>query len=171
MQFSLASENQIGQIMGIIKDAQEYLASLQIDQWQDGYPAENQILLDVNNGVSYLFYNEDKEILATTVFTTEPESTYAKIEGKWLTNNENSYGVIHRLAVKKVFRKSGVAQRIFDLCEQKLIANKVPSMRIDTHEDNKGMQRLLRKRGYVYCGVIYLENGDKRLAFEKFFDF
>ena len=40
-------------------------------------------------------------------------------------------------------------------------------MRIDTHEENLGMQGLLKKLGYHYCGVIYLENNDKRLAFEK----
>ena len=40
-------------------------------------------------------------------------------------------------------------------------------MRIDTHEENLGMQGLLKKLGYHHCGVIYLENNDKRLAFEK----
>jgi len=43
-------------------------------------------------------------------------------------------------------------------------------MRIDTHEDNLGMQKLLRSSGYTYCGVIYLTNGDKRLAFENILD-
>jgi hypothetical protein len=42
-------------------------------------------------------------------------------------------------------------------------------MRIDTHEDNMGMQQLLKKLGYSYCGVIFLGNEDKRLAFEKLF--
>ena len=45
--------------------------------------------------------------------------------------------------------------------------NNIKSMRIDTHEKNLGMQGLLKKLGYHYCGVIYLENNDKRLAFEK----
>jgi hypothetical protein len=26
---------------------------------------------------------------------------------------------------------------------------------------------LLKKLGYVFCGMIYLENSDKRLAYEK----
>lgn len=45
--------------------------------------------------------------------------------------------------------------------------NKVYSIKVDTHENNKPMQRLLEKLGYEYCGIIYLENGDKRVAFEK----
>ena len=36
---------------------------------------------------------------------------------------------------------------------------------------NKGedipMQNLLKKNGFSYCGVIYLEDGGKRIAFEK----
>ena len=29
------------------------------------------------------------------------------------------------------------------------------------------MQHLLKQFGYVYCGIILLESGDERLAFEK----
>ena len=28
------------------------------------------------------------------------------------------------------------------------------------------MQRMLAKTGFQYCGVIYLENGSERIAFE-----
>ena len=41
-------------IMSIIDDAQKYLASLNIDQWQDGYPNEEQIKLDIENNDSYI---------------------------------------------------------------------------------------------------------------------
>jgi len=30
-----------------------------------------------------------------------------------------------------------------------------------------GMQSLIKKLGYQYCGVIYTNYGDKRMAFEK----
>ena len=40
-------------------------------------------------------------------------------------------------------------------------------MRIDTHKDNKTMQRLILKNGYEYCGIIFVEDGTERLAFEK----
>ena len=38
---------------------------------------------------------------------------------------------------------------------------------IDTHEDNQSMQKLLAKNQFSYCGIIYLSDGSKRLAFEK----
>jgi hypothetical protein len=41
-------------------------------------------------------------------------------------------------------------------------------MRIDTHGDNKVMQHLVTKLGFVHCGTIYVEEDDyPRLAFEK----
>ena len=50
-----------------------------------------------------------------------------------------------------------------ELCKERGI----PSIKIDTHEQNLGMQHILRKNGYTYCGVIYVEDGTKRLAYEK----
>ena len=41
------------------------------------------------------------------------------------------------------------------------------NIRVDTHRDNKIMQKLLSTRGYVYCGVIYLADGQARLAYQK----
>ena len=54
----------------------------------------------------------------------------------------------------------GLADKI---CEVK----KIPSIRVDTHEDNIGMQKLLEKCGFEKCGIIHLENGDPRVAYEK----
>ena len=39
---------------------------------------------------------------------------------------------------------------------------------MDTHGDNIVMQNLLKKLGFVYCGIIHVEeDDDPRLAFEK----
>ena len=57
--------------------------------------------------------------------------------------------------------------RVFDLSETLTRGHGYGSMRIDTHEGNKSMQRAIEKSGYTYCGHIYLENGDLRLAYEK----
>ncbi|MFT5668424.1 MAG: ribosomal protein S18 acetylase RimI-like enzyme [Vicingaceae bacterium] len=156
-------------VMDVLKDAQVYLASLNIDQWQDGYPNEAAILEDIANQESFVVHSESSEIIATAMFTTKAEPTYASIHGTWLTNENGMYGVIHRMAVANQYRKQGIAKFIFSECEQKLKDTEVASMRIDTHEDNMGMQQLLKKLGYSYCGVIFLGNGDKRLAFEKLF--
>lgn len=167
MKIKHSSQSDIPVIMNIVADAQQYLASLNIDQWQDGYPTIEQIRLDIKNNDSYVIYNDDEKIIGTTVFTTRTEPTYAKIHGGWLTENDAKYGVIHRLAVDNDYRKVGLAKFVFNECEFNLKKQGINSMRIDTHKDNKGMQGLLTKLGYQYCGVIILTSGAERLAYEK----
>ena len=167
MNLKPTSPKDIPAIMSIIKDAQCYLRSLGIDQWQDGYPNEEQILADIKNEDSYVIGNEGEELMGTVVFTTKPEPTYESVDGEWLTKGDSKYGVIHRLAVSDEYRGFGVAKYIFEFCEDQLINSNVKSMRIDTHRDNKGMQKLIKGLGYQYCGVIILTSGAERLAYEK----
>ena len=162
-----ATKKDIPSIMDIIKDAQLHLANQNIDQWQDGYPTADIIANDIANNESFVVVNEDDIPFATTMFTTSPESTYVKLEGNWIIPVSQVYGVIHRLAISAKHRKKGIAKRVFKEFENRLISQNVNSMKVDTHRGNKGMQHMLTSIGYQYCGVIYLESGDERLAFEK----
>lgn len=166
MRLKKSTNKDILSIMKIVSDAQKYLASLNIDQWQDGYPTKEQITFDINNNDSYIILKDDK-IIGTTMFSTLGESTYKNIEGEWLTKKDAKYGVVHRLAVDDDYRKLGLAKFVFQECENQLMDQGIKSMRIDTHRDNKGMQGLLSKLGYQYCGVIILTSGAERLAYEK----
>ena len=157
----------VPKIMEIIDDAKELLASQNIDQWQNGYPNAEQVEQDILNQESYVVFNDEHQIMATAMFTTNPEPTYKIIEGDWIIDESKTYGVIHRLAIKKEFRKLGIASFIFDEFHQQLKDKNIESLKIDTHEDNLGMQALIKKKGYQYCGIIYTSYNDKRLAFEK----
>lgn len=167
MNLSNAKIENLQSIMQIITEAQNYLASLHIDQWQNGYPDENTIYQDIVNNETYVVQNMESQIIGTAMFTTKSEPTYEEINGKWLTENNAKYGVVHRMAVGAEFRKHGIAKFIFDRCEQKLIEINVASLRVDTHKENRGMQNLLKTIGYEYCGIIHLKDGSERLAFEK----
>ncbi|PQJ78425.1 GNAT family N-acetyltransferase [Polaribacter porphyrae] len=168
MKIRLSTSNDVPRIMEIIDDAKALLKSLNIDQWQNGYPNEAQIENDIANEESYVVINADEQIMATTMFTTRPEPTYKKvIDGNWKTDENLPYGVIHRLAMSKDFRGQGIAKFIFDYFHQKLKKQNIKSLKIDTHQENLGMQSLIKKIGYQYCGIIYTNYGAKRLAFEK----
>jgi ribosomal protein S18 acetylase RimI-like enzyme len=168
MEFLKSSRKKLEQIIKIIGEAQEYLAIQNIDQWQNGYPNKEAILKDIKNNESYIITTKESIIIGTAMFSTKKEPTYKSIEGQWITKSDSKYGVIHRVAISRKYRKKGVAKFIFEKCEQQLRKSEINSMRIDTHEDNIAMQRLLLKLKYLYCGIIYLENGDKRLAYEKY---
>ncbi|MGB0806813.1 MAG: GNAT family N-acetyltransferase, partial [Salibacteraceae bacterium] len=151
----------------IIKDAQTHLAQQKIDQWQNGYPSLEIINNDIIKGNSYVIIDTKEETIATTMFTIQPEPTYTKIEGQWLRPVNEKYGVIHRLAIKASKRNQGIAKAIFKHFESVLINNSIPSMKVDTHRGNLGMQHMLKSIGYTYCGIIYLEDGNERFGFEK----
>jgi len=167
MKIRRSKTEDIPEIMVIINDAKTYLASQNIDQWQNGYPNTEQIENDIINKESYVVLNDDNKILATSMFTVNPEPTYNVIDGNWITNELKNYGVVHRMAVKKEFRKLSLATFMFDEFHQQLKNNHIQSLKIDTHQDNLGMQSLIKKLGYKYCGIIYTDYGAKRLAFEK----
>jgi len=165
--YRLAEKSDLTNIMSIIADAQAYLASLNIDQWQDGYPTEAKILEDIAFNESYLVV-EDGVIMATSVLSFRPEPTYSSIDGTWHTGNVK-YGVIHRLALLATHRGKGRAYSIMEHFHVLAKQNGCESMRIDTHRDNVGMKKLIESLGYKYCGVIILESGAERLAYELVF--
>ena len=97
----------------------------------------------------------DGKIIGVFVYFKGNDPTYDKIDGKWLDDEE--YGVIHRIASCG----KGVFSECVDWC-----LNQHHNIRIDTHKDNKIMQHLLSKHGFSYCGIIWLEDGSERLAYQ-----
>ncbi len=167
MQERLAELEDLDQIIGVIRDAKDYLKEQGIDQWQDGFPDEATIREDILSHKSYVF-TQDKEIIGFMALNLNEEESYQTIyEGEWKSNN-SSYLTIHRTAIRGDYRGKGLSLRMFFLAEQVAIQNHMRSIRIDTHRGNQLMQHLCVKYGYEYCGVIYLaRSGMERIAYEK----
>lgn len=161
----ISKREDINRIMDIINEGKISLKNSKVDQWQNGYPNEEVILRDIENGESFVLEYND-EIIGTTALSFRGEKTYDNIyEGKWISNGK--YAVIHRIAVAKVEGIKSVGSEILNEAEKICLSRDIKNIKIDTHEDNKAMQGLLLKNNYEYCGVIYLEDGSKRIAFEK----
>ena len=60
-----------------------------------------------------------------------------------------------------------MASFILDFAEAMAKEKNVFSLRIDTHRDNISMRRFIEKSSFDFCGVIYVEDGTPRVAFEK----
>lgn len=160
-----SEKTHVDRILEIIEGAKVYLRESKVDQWQNGYPNRETIENDIENKWSYV-YEEDGVLLATTALSFEGEETYEKIyEGAWI--GDIDYGVIHRLGVDTSLMGKNIGSKVLEEVDKIAIKRGVYSVRVDTHEDNKAMQGLLAKNGYVCCGIIYLKDGNKRLAFEK----
>ena len=129
-------------------------------QWGTTRPEKEVILHDILTGSGYVCEDEGK-IVAVFCYKEEADPTYARIEdGKWL--DEEPYGVIHRIVSDGTVK--GAAS--FCICEA---FKKCGNIRIDTHKDNHVMQNLLKKLGFIYCGIIYVEDGSERMAYQKKF--
>lgn len=159
-----AKTENIPEIMKIINDAKNYFAAAGINQWQDGYPNESSLTVDIEKSRSYIC--DGNKIFATAALCFGPERDYKNIyEGEWLSSLP--YAAIHRIAVSDSQKGKGIAGKfmseLFSVCAE----NGVKSVRIDTHAKNLSMQRMLSKCGFTYCGIIYLTlNGDARNAYE-----
>ncbi|MCR4604361.1 MAG: N-acetyltransferase [Prevotella sp.] len=128
-------------------------------QWVAGYPSAQVISDDIERDYGYVMEQEGR-LVAYFAFVPSPEPTYARIYQGWWLDSEQPYHVVHRIAsypdVHQVFSD------IMDFC---FSVDK--NIRIDTHRDNTIMQHNLVKTGFSYCGIIYLANGDERLAYQR----
>ena len=165
MEFRQANISDLDQIVEIIELSKKYLKETKVDQWQDGYPAKEDLRRDIESGNSYVLTNKD-EIVATTVISLDGESTYNSIfNGEWITNEE--YIVMHRVAVHDKYKGKGIFKELIKEAESLALNKGIFSIKIDTHRDNISMQRALLKNDFKKCGIIYLEDGSERIAFEK----
>ena len=155
-----AKEEELSRILEIYDIAKAYMReSGNPNQWNGAYPDPELLREDIRKQRLYVI-KKDGRIHGVFMLLLEEEPTYSFIEdGSW-REGETPYGTIHRLAgdgeVKGLFAKC-VA-----FCE-----GKVMYLRADTHFDNHTMQHLLEKNGFERRGIIYLKNGDSRIAYQK----
>lgn len=164
-EFRLAKVEDVSAIMAIIQEAQVYLKIQGIDQWQNNYPNIETINRDIESKNSYILL-QDNVIVGTLAVIFENDPTYKTIyEGKWI--NDQEYGVIHRIAIGQDHHGLGLGSQIIKYVELMCKNRNINSIKIDTHKENKAMQTLLIKNEFAYCGIVYLEDGSERRAFQK----
>lgn len=165
MKFSKAVEKDANSIMNIIKQAQDYFKEKGINQWQDNYPNAETVKNDIRNRNGYVLLR-DNNVVGTAVVSFDGEKNYESIyNGEWASSGE--YAVIHRIAIDESYKGIGLSFVIIKNIEKICLNKGVYSIKIDTHKENVSMQRMLLKNGFQYCGIIYLDDKSKRLAFEK----
>ena len=152
----LAVQADLDEIEKIYADARKFMAQNgNPAQWQNGYPQRDLLEEDIRLGNLYVACNAD-ELCGVFVFAQGEDPTYAYIEdGAW--RSTEPYGTIHRIAS----RSSGVFAAAVSFCR-----SKCAHVRVDTHADNKPMQHLAEKHGFCRSGIIYVEDGTPRIAYE-----
>ena len=155
-----ARPSDMSAIMQVMEAAKKIMRSSgNMHQWGEGYPSEAVILSDIEKNGGFVV-EEDSKVIAYFAFLPSPEPTYDRIYGgRWL-DDVQPYHVIHRIASYP--NVHGIFKSIMDFC-----FSRDANIRIDTHKDNTIMQHNIEKHGFTYCGIIYLESGDERLAYQR----
>lgn len=164
MKIRKSTEADLDRMMKIYARARAFMAGQgNPNQWgPTHWPPEALIRQDIRDGNSYVCVDDQGKILGTFFFIhgEDIEPTYRDItEGSW--RDGSAYGVVHRIA------SDGSEKGVGAFCLN-WAYEQCGHLRIDTHGDNRVMQGLLKKLGFVHCGTIYVEeDDDPRLAFEK----
>lgn len=141
------------------KNARSFMAAHgNPDQWGKNYPPREMVEKNVEEGSCYVCEHEGR-VVGVFYYKEGRDRTYDVIEGgEWLS--EAPYGVVHRITSDGTVK--GTASFCLDWAFRKC-----GNLRIDTHRDNVVMQNLLKKNGFSYCGIIHVEDGSERLAYQK----
>lgn len=159
----------VPRILEIVQAARESLGRFGIDQWQGPYPGAERFEEDIRLGQCFIVEHKG-ETGAFFVLSTLPEPSYDDItDGKW--SADVPCCVLHRAAVAKEYRGSGMSQALMRCADEQARAYGLKCIRVDTHRKNKPMQNLLRESGYRYRGNILVDaepgHDPHRQAFEK----
>lgn len=154
-----AGMDDLNRLMDIYQYATRLMSTTgNTQQWINGYPSRQLIERDIEEGHCYVCITPTEHIVGVFSFIKGEDPTYQHIEGRWL--DHSPYATVHRLAT------SGEEKGVADACFRWCLAH-ADNIRVDTHRDNTVMQHILRKYGFVYCGIIYTANGSPRLAFQR----
>lgn len=164
MELRLAVKEDVPAIARLYDLARAALKAAGVPQWQDGYPNGEDAAADIEAGHGYVLAEGGRVVgFACLAFGEEP--TYNVIEqGSWL--GQGGYGFLHRVAVDPGMKGRGAAGLFFDELKRQARERGVGAIRGDTHRDNLPMQRVMAKNGLELRGVIHVEDGTERLAYE-----
>lgn len=157
-QIRLAKESDLPAILQIYADARAFMARTgNPNQWGCHHPPRAMLEDDIRIQKLHVVTRGD-QVEGVFYFTLDLDPTYAEIyDGAW--HLDQQYGTIHRIASGG---NKGIFRSVLEYC-----VKQCPYIRIDTHHDNAVMQHVLDKHGFRRCGIIYLADGQSRIAYDR----
>lgn len=168
MHIRLTQERDLPEIDHIFKLGCEYQHQEgNYSQWHEGYPSLDVVRDDIKNGYGFVCVLDESDChegsklqagaVVGTYALTPHEVAYDVIkEGAW--SLEAPYQVLHRMGT---IMGLGAGKFILEH-----LKHHYDYIRVDTHESNKTMRRVLTKAGFAYCGVVFYEGYGDMLAYD-----
>lgn len=154
-------------ISKIITEAKKALKDAGSPQWQDGHPTQETIINDITHHQSWALI-VDNQVVGVATLQPGPEESYQKITGGSWCSNDNHYLTIHRVAINNDYRGHHLSAFLFSNLLTIGQERGYSDFRIDTHRQNKVMQKIIKDFGFQYCGIVQVADklDPERLAFE-----
>lgn len=152
-----AGREDLDRIQEIYAIARAFMANTgNPNQWKNNHPPVDQLKEDVAKGNLYVI-TDAETIHGVFYFYIGEDPTYDRMDGgAW--RSDSPYGTIHRIAGDG---SGGILGTAVAFGKQQ-----ISHLRIDTHEDNKVMQRAVAKQGFQRQGIIYIADGSPRIAYD-----
>ena len=145
------------EVLRVYEYARDFMAKTgNPNQWGKINPPQTVLEEDIREGNLYVV-EDSSGIHGVFAFLPGEDPTYGYIEGAW--RYDEAYAAIHRVASDG---SGGIFGKILAFAR-----SRSAYLRIDTHDDNRVMQHVLEKHGFVRCGRIYLADGDPRIAYDR----
>jgi ribosomal protein S18 acetylase RimI-like enzyme len=164
MKIRLATNDDIPNVMQIVRGVVPLMRAAGNLQWDDIYPNAEVFQQDVQLGQLWVA-EVDGTVAGVAAITTDQESGYAQV-GWDITEPAI---VVHRIAVHPEFSGRGIAAALMQQAENVARERSIAKLRIDTNTQNQVTQRLFPKLGYTLAGEITLAHrpGLRFLCYEK----
>lgn len=144
-----ARETDIKALEALFATAREFMARTGNPlQWGSTHPPLSALEEDIALARGYCVVDEGDTVLGYYALVSHEKTYDVMVEGKWL--DDGPYVCPHRVAT---YSGQGVGRFLIGYLKEHYA-----SIRIDTMDVNIPMRSLLEKSGFVYTGVIELED-------------
>ena len=162
MNISQLTQEQIPEIMQLIKVAIATMEQQGIPQWDEIYPSLKEITADVQHQTQYGLMVENILAGIMTLDEHQPEQ-YQAIP--WNLNDPRPL-VVHRFCISPQFQGRGFSKIMMRFVEVYAGKNNYQSIRLDSFTQNPISCSLYRKLGFIERGIVTFRKGDF-FCFEK----
>ena len=155
MEIKIAKMEDLEKILSIFEQAREFMRKTNNpNQWGKNRPQYESVVTDIKLRRMYTIWDENEIAGVFSLFDYDKD--YEQLNGKWLNNEP--YVAIHKIA--STGKRGGIFNTALELAK-----TKSKNIRIDTHKFNKIMKLNIKRNGFKYIGVVYIEEKYERLAY------
>lgn len=166
MEYRLAREDDIDEIVLLINKAIIEMEKNGIHQWDERYPTREDFLDDIKKKFLYLAL-DDETLVALYAISSECDEAYHSVE--WQGKDKNAY-MLHRFCVSPDFQNKGIGKRVLLHIEEQVRAMGYETIRLDAFTQNPYALNLYHHNGYITRGHVHWRKGKFELMEKKIND-